>query len=83
MAHKLNFFCMEEDLPVSITLEPEGMLFEARYGREISFVALSEDPEFKWAIRNIQPYQSILLYPESSMSFSVQVYENDELVFET
>ena len=83
MMHKIEFFCWESDEPTSICLEPEGMVFEASFGCALSFIAISEDIEFKWAIRSTQEYKSIILYPESSMSFSVQVYENEKLVFET
>ena len=83
MKNKIEFFCWENEGPTSITLEPEGMVFEVRFEYTLSFVSMSEDSEFKWAIRSLQDSKSIILYPESSMSFSIQVYENEKLVFET
>ncbi|MEO3402741.1 hypothetical protein AAFN85_02495 [Mucilaginibacter sp. CAU 1740] len=83
MTHRIDFFCGEEDEPLFLTLEPEGMLFQVRDGVEITFVASSDDPEFKWAFRYVKAYDSMLIYPTSSQYVPVEVYENSVLVYET
>lgn len=48
--HKVTFYCPREDKELAIQLEPEAWNYTIGPGEEISFVAVTTDEEFSWAM---------------------------------
>ncbi|MGE9311642.1 hypothetical protein ACLOAU_08350 [Niabella sp. CJ426] len=76
----IEFTCFENDDPLEIQLEPEAIVFIVKNGKSLKFIGTSDINDFHWAVRVDHKAKGVQLFPESLGNYSIEIFENNELL---
>ena len=76
----VEFFCFPDDEPIEVQLEPEAIILIVSPGKNLKFVGTDRFKDFKWSLRINHKEKGIQLFPDSYGQYSIEIFENDELL---